>query len=118
MRDIGSIVGENIRYYRQRRGLSQEKLALEAEISTSYLGDIERGGQNPTINTLYLIAKALGIDAYLLIIEKSSVCVKDRSTRELYRRIYRDLLLMPEECRETLAQFADEFAALCARYGE
>ncbi|CAM4344183.1 transcriptional regulator with XRE-family HTH domain [Paenibacillus endophyticus] len=56
------IIGENIRLVRQKRGLSQEQLALLAGMNTSYIGQIERGEKNPTVKTLEKIAKALDIN--------------------------------------------------------
>ncbi|MFC3746793.1 helix-turn-helix domain-containing protein [Paenibacillus sp. GCM10012306] len=60
MNSIESI-GENIRISRLKNGLSQEQLALNAGVNTSYIGQIKRGKKNPTIKTLDKISKALGI---------------------------------------------------------
>lgn len=61
MGDISKLVGEQIRVYRQYRGLSQEQLALKANINTTFLGQIERGIKKPTIDTLEKIVNALDI---------------------------------------------------------
>ncbi|WP_110945154.1 helix-turn-helix domain-containing protein [Paenibacillus phocaensis] len=55
-------IGENIRLLRNKRDLSQEQLALNAGVNTSYIGQIERGEKNPTIKTLEKISSALNID--------------------------------------------------------
>lgn len=47
---------------RALRNLSQEQLALECEMSVSYLRRIEHGAANPTINELSRIAEALGAE--------------------------------------------------------
>ncbi|MEK5181136.1 helix-turn-helix transcriptional regulator [Paenibacillus odorifer] len=60
MNSIESI-GENIRVLRLKNGFSQEQLALNAGVNTSYIGQIERGEKNPTIKTLEKISKALEI---------------------------------------------------------
>lgn len=60
MKNIEAI-GENIRLLRLKCGLSQEQLALNAGINTSYIGQIERGEKNPTIKTLDKISSALGV---------------------------------------------------------
>jgi transcriptional regulator with XRE-family HTH domain len=60
MNSIESI-GENIRILRLKNGFSQEQLALNAGVNTSYIGQIERGEKNPTIKTLEKISKALEI---------------------------------------------------------
>ena len=54
-------VGERIKYFRTKSGLSQESLALQAEINPAFLGHLERGLKNPTIKTLEKITCALGI---------------------------------------------------------
>ena len=54
-------VGKRIRYFRQARGLSQEKLALEAGVNPTFLGHLERGLKSPTVDTLAKITDALGI---------------------------------------------------------
>lgn len=54
-------LGENIRKYRKLRNLTQESLALLCNMTPSYLGSIERGSQNTTIDTIARIAAALGV---------------------------------------------------------
>lgn len=55
-------IGQSIVYWRKRRGLTQEKLALDCEMSVSYLRLIEYGRANPTIKELTLIAYVLKVD--------------------------------------------------------
>ena len=52
-------VGKNIRNLRRSRGLTQEKLAFEAGLNRAYIGYIERGERNPSIETVAKIAKVL-----------------------------------------------------------
>ena len=54
-------VGQRIRYYRLQRGMSQEQLALQAEINPAFLGHLERGLKSPTMTTLDKIVNALGL---------------------------------------------------------
>lgn len=56
----------NIKYYRYKNNLSQEKLAELCSLSPRYLTDIERGLHCPTIPKLEIIAKALNIEPYVL----------------------------------------------------
>jgi len=51
-----------IRELRTLRGFSQEELAYEADVPLSQIGRIERGENNPTISTLYVLAQALHVD--------------------------------------------------------
>ena len=58
---IEAQLGMRIKYLRKRKGLSQEDLALEADINKNYLSDLERGTRNPTLKILEKISIALGI---------------------------------------------------------
>jgi transcriptional regulator with XRE-family HTH domain len=53
-------LGVVIRAARTELGLSQEVLAVDAELDRSYVGGIERGEHNMTLLNLQKIAKALG----------------------------------------------------------
>ena len=59
-------IGEQIRYYRTKIGISQEALALMADINPAYIGQIERGIKSPTVNTIKKIANAMGINLHTL----------------------------------------------------
>jgi transcriptional regulator with XRE-family HTH domain len=60
-------VASKIRSKRQKIGLSQESLADECGLHRTYIGAIERGERNITINTLAKIADALGCSVVDLI---------------------------------------------------
>ena len=64
---LSRLIGANIRKYRVHRDISQEHLALESGIHPAYISKLERGEKCPTIDTLYRLAKALGIPVYKLI---------------------------------------------------
>ncbi len=55
-------LGEQIREARKAKDLSQEQLALHAEIDRSYVGGIERGERNVSFLTLVKIAICLECD--------------------------------------------------------
>lgn len=61
MLNISSQIGNKIKEYRNKAELSQETLASRADISTNFLGQIERGNKNPTIETLEKILNALDV---------------------------------------------------------
>lgn len=57
-----SNIAKNIKKLRQKRGISQDRLSKLADLSLNTVVNIEAGNnQNPTIETLKKIAKALGI---------------------------------------------------------
>lgn len=55
-------LGAQIKDTRKAKGLSQEQLALRAEIDRSYVGGIERGERNVSFLTLVKIADCLNCD--------------------------------------------------------
>jgi len=63
MKDLAINVGLKIKVRRKEMGVSQDKLALLADIDRSYVGRIERGEVNITLEKLYEIAEVLDCDA-------------------------------------------------------
>lgn len=61
MSDIAKILGQRIRNYRTAKGLSQEKLAELSGCHPTYIGQIERGEKNATIESIEKISAALNI---------------------------------------------------------
>jgi len=61
MAEINKQVGINIRKLRERKGWSQEQLALETSLHRAYIGQIERGEKNMGLKNLEKIAGALSI---------------------------------------------------------
>lgn len=60
--DLVRLLGENVREARKRRHMSQEALALDADMKRSYLSELERGKRNPSVRALGRLAEALGVD--------------------------------------------------------
>ena len=56
------IVGNAIALFRKRKGVSQEVLSGLADMGRTHLSAIERGERKPTLETLYRIANALGVN--------------------------------------------------------
>lgn len=54
-------IGNNIRRFRLKKGLTQVELAYESGIEENTLNRIEKGKTNPTMKTMLNIAKALGV---------------------------------------------------------
>jgi len=62
MAEINKRVGINIRKMREKKSLSQEKLAFEASLHRAYIGQIERAEKNIGLKNLEIIAKALNVN--------------------------------------------------------
>ena len=65
--DIREIFSQNLRYYRIKANISQEKLGETVELSDKYISDLERQLYDPSLKTIDSIAKALNIETYLLL---------------------------------------------------
>lgn len=61
MHDLRSALGARIRTLRTERGLSQEELASRAKLHWTYLSDLERGQQTPSLDLLNRIVRGLGV---------------------------------------------------------
>lgn len=61
MSDISKVLGQRIRNYRTSKGLSQEKLAEFSGCHPTYIGQLERGEKNATIESIEKISAALGV---------------------------------------------------------
>ncbi|MEI9994868.1 MAG: helix-turn-helix transcriptional regulator [Rhizomicrobium sp.] len=59
---MARILGIDVRRLRKARKLSQEALADEVELAVTYVGQIERGKRNPTLDVVETFAKLFGVD--------------------------------------------------------
>jgi transcriptional regulator with XRE-family HTH domain len=57
--DLRKILADNVKAYRNAKGLSQEELADECGLHRTYIGSVERCERNVTLGTLELLAHAL-----------------------------------------------------------
>lgn len=59
--------GKVLREYRERAGLSQENLANAADLDRTFIGMLERGQRQPTLESLFRIADALKVAPQTLV---------------------------------------------------
>lgn len=67
MSELSSAIGQLIRNKRIQKKITQEALVLQCGIDRSYMGRIERGEVNLTVEKLYEIASVLNVDAKELL---------------------------------------------------
>lgn len=82
---MNNYIGEKIKYFRMQQGLSQEKLALKANINPAFLGHLERGLKSPTMNTLDKIIEALNV-SYSQFFSDSNI-TNNTESRQFYLNI-------------------------------
>jgi transcriptional regulator with XRE-family HTH domain len=66
---LNHVVAGNIKQYRKLTGLSQEELGEKAGLHRTYIGSVERGERNITLDSLEKIAKALNVAPVQLVAE-------------------------------------------------
>jgi transcriptional regulator with XRE-family HTH domain len=59
--------GDRVRSRRQALGISQEELAHRAGINRTYIGSLESGERNPSLDNIARLARGLGCDAAELV---------------------------------------------------
>ena len=88
MSQVRELFAENLRKNRQKRGLSQEKLAEKAAISTHYLTMIELARNFPKSEVIERLANALGIEVHELFVVSHS---QADELEKLHRAITSDI---------------------------
>jgi transcriptional regulator with XRE-family HTH domain len=86
--EIKDILGKNIKYFRFHRQLSQSALAEKANISITFLSNIERGKMFPKVETLSRLTESLDVSVF-----------------ELFRAD-----LVPESNKEMINRFSEDIA--------
>lgn len=61
MSELAKIIGQRVRNYRTEMGLSQEKLAEMSGCHPTYIGQVERGEKNATLESIDKITSAMSI---------------------------------------------------------
>lgn len=101
MSAIAKTIGQRIRHYRTKLGWSQEKLAEYAGCHETYIGQVERGEKNATLESIEKIAAALGIPLSRLFEKLGETGADDRN--------------IPLECYELLLSKSNEEQELLYR---
>jgi len=60
--DLKEMIGSRIQNIRNKKGITQEQLSESVGINPKYLSSIERGKENPTLNTLLKIVQSLDVN--------------------------------------------------------
>jgi len=82
--------GQVVRRARKRAGLSQEQLGLDAGLARNFVSLIELGQTQPTLETVYQLAKALGCEGSKLLTLVEKELNTQPPSRPPARRTYKD----------------------------
>ena len=72
---LAETFGENVRRVRLERGMTIEALADEVGLAYTYVGQIERGSRNPTLDVVERMAMALSVEPLALLISKEDALI-------------------------------------------
>jgi transcriptional regulator with XRE-family HTH domain len=78
---ISAIFGQVLREQRNTKGISQEDLALIADVDRTFVSQMERGIRQPSITTLIKLSTALGVQPSLLVQRVEKLLAKSSSSR-------------------------------------
>jgi transcriptional regulator with XRE-family HTH domain len=69
--------GKNVKEIRLSQEISQEELALKAELDRTYISGIERGLRNVSLINIFKISKALDVTAPELLLDLENIKIKE-----------------------------------------
>lgn len=82
-------IGKNIRKFREIKKLRQEDLAEKTDLTTNYIGMIERGEKIPSLETFINILNSLGVSADMVLSDvlDNGYTVKDSLLNEKIEKL-------------------------------
>lgn len=89
-------IGKNIRKFRLARKLRQEDLAEKTDLTTNYIGMVERGEKIPSLETFIKIVNALGVSSDMVLTDvlETGYTVKNSMLNEKLEKLEK---LAPED---------------------
>jgi transcriptional regulator with XRE-family HTH domain len=87
IQEIKDILGRNIKYFRFHKQISQAALAEKADISVTFLSNIERGKMFPKVETLSRITQSLEVEVHELF--RADLVPEDN--KEMINRLSEDI---------------------------
>jgi transcriptional regulator with XRE-family HTH domain len=81
--EVRMFLGKRIRSLRKTQGWTQEELAEHADLSHKYIGEVERGEVNPSLDTLLGISNALKIDVAELFLTEELIVLTGKDVTDV-----------------------------------
>ncbi len=67
------LFGENVKFYRKQKGLSQQQFSEQCKIVPNYVSEIENGKKFPSSELIEKIASVLTVAPYVLFMDSKDV---------------------------------------------
>ena len=98
MSSIAKTIGDRLRTYRNRAGLNQEELAEKAGVHPTYIGQLERGEKNATLETVEKVARALSLPFEVLF----EAIIEGDASNAVARECYELVTALPEKEQQAI----------------
>lgn len=105
-------LGLRIRYYRKQKHLSQEELAELCDCHPTYIGQLERGEKNATLETIAKLSRGLNISLTELLSDIDTLHFSPENTA---LDVYHTLMKLPEKDQSKVAAILSEIIDLARR---
>lgn len=106
---IATELGSRIRYYRKKQHLSQEELAELCDFHPTYIGQLERGEKNATLESVTKLSRGLGVSLSELL---KDIDTMDTMSDNVSLEIYHRLLKLPPKSQLKIAAILSEILDL------
>ena len=102
--DIKNIFGENLKFYRKAKHLSQEQLSEKADISVKHLSSIERGLTFVSADLLEKLAFSVDVPVFYFFVNKREFYYNDAMLNTIDNVIENKLIKTIEEIKSEIRQ--------------
>lgn len=107
--NISLELGIRIRYYKKERNITQEKLAEICNLHPTYIGQVERGEKNATLESVYRISKGLGVSMSKLL---EDIDILEDNTQNVSLDVYHQLLSLPHDTQKKIQSILQDIIDL------
>lgn len=103
MIDIRKIFGQRVRHYRKNKKLSQEQLAELCDLHPTYIGQLERGEKNASLETIMRVCEGLSVSPEVLFEN-----IIPEQGRSIAQEIYNIAASLSEEKQKALLDIVEK----------
>lgn len=112
---IAAELGKRIRFYRKELHLSQERLAELCDFHPTYIGQLERGEKNATLESIGKLSQGLGISLNTLL---EDIDIIDSSEDNIPLDIYHKLMKLPEKQQRQVSSILSDILDLTQSHND
>lgn len=103
MAEIKTVFGQRVRHYRKNKKLSQEQLAELCDLHPTYIGQLERGEKNASLETIMRVCEGLEISPEVLFEN-----IVPRGCASAAQEIYNIAAALPVEKQKALLDIVEK----------